>query len=290
MKNLSYAVRNSLVLLVVLLLFGGVAWGYIHFYQQPKLVKIEKELQEKRKELVKKEKIAGRYQTVLKTYREANAYFNNYDKALYQSNNEHAIFDFLADVNRGRAYNNFNFTFVDSATYPKYGVINMEISGTGYYRNVVNFVRAVELSEPLNKVRNMSITPIRQDNSYNYITYSFDLKSYYDRTKIIEERLLESEYVAFNSVENPFYPLIHGIMPNTSNKINISQSELIALSSGSVFLIDQNGIMHQLEIGEEVYLGYLSDINLQKRTATFILNVGGIIEKVTIGNKSKNNE
>lgn len=290
MKNLSYAIRNTLVLLLVLILFAGVAWGYLNYYQEPIIVELQKELKTRQQVLAQKEKIAARYDEVLKSYNEASKYFENYEKALYQSNNEDKVFDFLTGVNRGRAFNNFNFTFVDSVNYEKYGVINMEITGTGYYRNVVNFVRAIELSEPLNKVRNMSITPVKQDSNYNYVTYSFDLKSYYDRTKILEERTLKADYFAYASLPNPFYPLIRDIKPNVSNKVNVSQSKLIALSSGTVFLIDQNGIMHELQIGDEVYLGYLGNINLQNRTATFVLNKGGIIEKVTIGNKLKNDE
>ncbi len=287
MKRISYANRNTLVLLLVLILFAGVAWGYISYYQEPIVSKLQKDLAAKEKELTQKEAIAARYDILLKTYREANEYFKNYDKALYQSNNEDKIFEFLTALNRGSAYNDFNFIFADSTTYEKYGVLSMEINGSGYYRNVVNFVRAIELSEPLNKVRNLNISPIKKDSSYNYVQYSFDLTSYYDRTKILEKRTPEANYNTYASVFNPFYPLIHDIKPNLSDKINVNRSELIAFSTGSVFLIDQNGILHQLKIGDEVYLGRLSDINLRDRTATFTLNKGGIIDEVTLGNKIK---
>lgn len=287
MSNISYAIRNSLVLFLVLILFAGSGWAYIIYYQEPEIEKLTANLAEKKDELAKKTKIAARFDVILKSYNEANRYFENYDKALYQSSNEDHVFDFLTTINRGVAFNNFNFTFVDSTVHEKYGLMSMEITGTGYYRNVVNFVRAIELGEPLNKVRNVSITPIYQDSSYNYVQYNFDLTSYYDRTKILEPRNLGVGFDAYASVDNPFYPLIHNIEPNISNEVNVSQSSLIALSSGAVFLVDQNGKMRQLQIGDKVYLGYLSDINLQNRTATFTLNKGGIIERVTIGNEPK---
>ncbi len=290
MKSITYALRNTLVLLVVLILFAGAAWGYLTYYQEPKIAELQKELAAKQKELARKEKIAARYDILTKTYEEASIYFKNYEKALYQSNNEDKVFDFLTAINRGNAHNDFNFVFIDSTVYEKYGVINMEISGTAYYRNLVNFVRAIELSEPLNKVRNMNISPVKKDSSYNYVEYSFDLTGYYDRTKILEERNLAADYNAYASLSNPFYPLIHDVKPNLSNEINVSQSELIALSAGSIFLIDQNGIMHQLELGDEVYLGRLSAINLQNRTATFTLNKGGIIDQVTVGDETINEE
>lgn len=287
MNKIGFAIRNTLILLLVLILLAGSGWAYITYFQKPEIEKLATKLEVQKNEMVQKEKIAARFNVILKTYNEASRYFKNYDKALYQSSNEDKVFDFLTTVNQGYAFNDFNFAFVDSTVFTTYGVMNMKITGTGHYRNIVNFVRALELSEPLNKIRNLNIKPVKQDSSYNNVEYSFDLTSYYDRTRIIEPRSLNAGYNAFASVNNPFYPLIHDIKPNTSNKVNIGQSKLIALSSGSVFLIDQNGKMRHLQLGDKVYLGYLSDINIQARTATFTLDKGGIIERVTIGNEPK---
>lgn len=284
---MSYALRNTLVLLVVLLLFVVAGWGYLNYWQQPVIESLDEELTALQDELQEKEQIAARYGALAQSYEEASAYFNNYDKGLYTSSDEDKVFDFLTTVNRGRALNDFNFTFIDSATYSKYGTLSMNINGSGAYRNVVNFIRAIELSEPLNKVRNMNISPVKIDSSYNQVQYSFDLTSYYDRTEILEPRTLDISYDSYAAIHNSFYPLIRDIKPNVANEINVSQSELIALSGNKIFLIDQNGEMQQLQIGDEVYLGRLSDINLQDRIASFTLNKGGIIEKVTLGEENE---
>ncbi len=76
-----------------------------------------------------------------------------------------------------------------------------------------------------------------------------------------------------------FYPLIHGIPPNTDGLINVEQSRLTGLTADKIFLIDQKGTLQELVIGDEVYLGSLSSINQEDDTAVFVLNKGGIVEK-----------
>lgn len=285
---MSYALRNTLILLVVLILFVAGGWAYMHYFQVEKIEKLDTQLEAKRQELRQKQQIANQYDAIAQTYEEASAYFNNYNKALYRSSDEDKVFDFLTSLNRGAANNDFNFAFTDSVTYPKYGIINMEITGEGEYRNLFNFIRAIELSKPLNKVKNVSITPIKVEDEYGRVSYSFNLESYYDRSEILEEPPLEVYNGAFASVYNPFFPLVRDIAPNADNKINVEQSKLVALSTDRVFLIDQTGVMRQVRVGDEVYLGKLSSINLSNRTATFTLNKGGIVKMVTLEVQNEN--
>ncbi len=79
-----------------------------------------------------------------------------------------------------------------------------------------------------------------------------------------------------------FYPIIHDIPPNDEGLLNIEQSKLIGVSGEKAFILDNNQSLHELTIGDEVYLGTLRHISLQDETATFILNKGGIVEKITL--------
>lgn len=286
---MSHAIRNSLILLIVLFLFVAVSWGYIEYYQIPEKEQLTQQLQQKQQELQTNQQIANQFDSIRDSYQEASEYYNNYDKALYRDSNEDNVYDFINSLNRGASYVNFNFTFTDSTLFERYGVINMEISGEGRYRNFVNFVRSIELSKPLNKVKNVGINPfVTEDNEFDYVTFSFDLASYYDRTEILEEPSYDINNVAYASVHNPFFPLVRDVQPNEAGLVDVSQSELVALSSNRVFVVDQNGVLQQLQIGDEVYLGKLTSINLNNRTATFTLNQGGIVRTVTLEVNNEN--
>jgi Tfp pilus assembly protein PilO len=272
----------------VLVIFAGLSWGYIEYYQIPEKKEIRKKVEDRHRVLKANQEIADQLPMLTGTFEEASDYFNNYDKALYSSSNEDKVYDFINSLNRGLSFINFNFAFTDSTKQPKYGVMNMEISGEGKYRNLVNFVRGVELSKPLNKIKNVSITPILQENAYDTVSFSFNLESYYDRSKILEKPTFDKSGGVYASVHNPFFALIRDVRPNKDGKIDISQSHLAALGVKRAFLIDQNGVLRQLKIGDEVYLGSLRSINLKERTATFSINEGGIVKQETIKVNSDN--
>ena len=279
---MSYALRNSLILLVVLLLFVGGGWGYISYFQTPKIEELEQNVSDKSTELQEKQQVADRYETVLQQFESAQSYINNFDKALYQTNNEDDVFDYLNDLNSGSSYTDFAFAFTDSTSQGQYGIINMNITGTGYYRYLVNVIRQIEFSQPLNKISEVSISPVNNIEEYGKVTYSFVLKSYYDRENILEPSTFEISENTYGSLFNPFYPLIRDIEPNADNLTNIEESNLLALSSDKAFILDQNGIMQQISIGDKVYLGSLKSVDINEGTANFELNKGGIIEIITL--------
>lgn len=279
---MSYAIRNTLILFVALAILGGSAWAYLHYVQEAEIETLQSQVNQKRKELLEKQQTASRYEAVLKMYENAQYHYNNYEKALYRDSNEDQVYDFLQEIASGSAYTEFDFTFNDSTSQGQFGVISMEVAGDGYYRNIINFIRKIELSKPLNKLSGLNISPINQLEEYGRVNYNFSLSSYYDRARILERPSLEIADVEVASIYNPFYPLIRDIQPNTENLTNVEQSTLVAVSAERVFLLDQNGILQKIRIGDKVYLGTLRSTNMKQGSATFELNKGGIIEHVTL--------
>jgi len=279
---MSYALRNSLILLVVLVLFMAGGWGYISYFQVPEIEELEEEKAELTTELQQKQQVANQYNTVLEQFENAKFYINNFDKVLYESSNEDRVFEYLNQLNQGSSFTDFSFAFSDSVSQGQYGIITMNISGTGYYRALVNFVRQLEFSQPLNKVSGLNITPLDNVEDYGKVDYNYTIQSYYDRQKILEAQPFEISENIYASLANPFFPLIRDIKPNTDNLTNVEESRILALSTEKVFLLDQQGMMKELEIGDKVYLGELKSINLNEGLAKFELNKGGIIELVTL--------
>jgi Tfp pilus assembly protein PilO len=279
---MSYGVRNTLILLVVLTTFIGGGGGYIYFYQQPHLEELQSEVEQTRQELNQKQQVADQYPTLKTQYEESTKFFNNYNKALYPNSNEDNVYDFLDKISTGSAYTNFTFSFTDSTKNGKYGMLSMKISGEAYYRNFVNFLRQIELSKPLNKISQVSVSPMNNLDSYGRVNYQFTLESFYDRAKLLGKPDLSVTNNLLGSIYNPFFPLIRSVKENEENLVNVEQSSLIAIGSSQIFLLDQQGVMQKLSPGDEVYLGELSSINIDQGTASFTLNKGGIIERVTL--------
>lgn len=286
---MSYGVRNTLILLVVLAAFIGGGWSYIKYYQEPKIEELEGKVEKTRQELNNKQQIADRYPGLQNRFKEAKSFFNNYNKALYPNSNEDNVYQFLSNVSSGSSYTDFTFSFTDSTQQGQYGKMTMEISGEGYYRNFINFVRQVELNRPINKIAKINVSPINRLDSYGMVDYKFTLTSFYDRVKLLGEASWSIANNLRASVYNPFFPLIRSVKENENNLVDVEKSSLMAISGNQVFLIDQNGTMQKLSKGDEVYLGKLTGINVDQGSAIFRLNKGGIVEKLTLQvNKDEN--
>lgn len=279
---MSYALRNSLILLGVLLLLGGLGWGYIHFYQKAEIEELEGELATLTTEMNEKQAIADQFEIVLARVEAATDFINGFDKSLYPSSDEDRVYEFLQTVSRNLAYTDFNFAFSDSTAGEDFGIMRVTVTGDGYYRNVINFLRHVELGKPIHKVRELSIDPINDLENYGRITYTFRLESYYDRSQLLDQELGINTRVPIVSVSNPFYPLIRDVPPNEDQEINVESSKLVAVSGSRIFLLDQGGALQRLSVGDSVWLGRLVDIDLKEGTATFQLNKGGIVERITL--------
>lgn len=255
----------------------------MHFFQKAEIEQLEE----------RQVRLEQNYQQDLQTaelvpmlreqYEEATSIIENFDKTIFSNNNADEIFRYLSLINEG-ANINFNFTFRDSTSSDQYGVINSEINGSGPYRNVVRFINAIEYSEPVQKINNISLSPSGEAEGYQNVNFTFNLQSHYDRVNVFDNNNRTPD-IAFRtniSSHNPFFPLIRNIPPNEDNLVNVEQSRLVGLTSNAVYLMDQNGRMNTLRVNDRVYLGRLERINLQQGSAAFRLNKGGIIEVVTL--------
>lgn len=287
---MSYGVRNTIILLVALLLLGGSAFAYIYFFQAPKLEQLETTLQQKQQDYNNKKAISDAFPELNANYQNAVAIIENYDKSLYKTPNPDDVYDYLNYISNSseqlRVY--FDFNFADSTAQDQYGIIRSNLNGYGNYVNVVNFINTIENSQLLNKVTALSLAPPGGNNEgeeISDITFTFTLESYYERIPI-QENVSRTNVLTRNeqvSVFNPFYPLIQPtVPPNTDNLINIEQSRIIGMTASRIFIVDQGGSVQSLTVGDDVYLGSLQSIDINNKSATFNLNKGGITELVTL--------
>lgn len=282
---MSYAVRNTIILLVTLFFIGGASYSYIKFYQEAKLEKLQTSKTEKQKDYNSKKATSDSYPQLNETYQNAVNIVENYDKALYPNNDPDDVFDYLNEISEGDAQVFFGYTLVDSVTMDQYGILNSDINGIGDYENFVRFVNTLENSQLINKIKSLSLNQPPEGSELTDVTFSFRLESYYQRVPLQDVNQVVSSFTMNPSVStaNPFYPLIRtSIPPNENNLVNVEQSRLIGLSGTRIFVIDQSGSMNTLKEGDNVYLGYLQSIDSENKIATFSLNKGGITELVTM--------
>lgn len=285
---MSYAVRNTIILLVTLALFIGGAYSYIKFVQVAKIDDLEATYSAKQSDLNSKRATSDAFPELNQKYLQAVSIIENYDKSLFQSPDPEAVYDYLSYLSNSSTNSQvfFDYTFNDSTRREKYGIINSTIIGYGAYSNVVNFINKLENSQLLNKVTFLSVLPVsRNSEELNDVTFNLRIASYYERLPI-QKNAPDMRNLSMDgtiSTFNPFYPIIqYTLPPNDENLINVEQSRLIGLTGNRIFIVDQGGNIHALRKGDKVYLGVLESMDINKKTATFNLNKGGIKEIVTL--------
>lgn len=283
---MSYAVRNTIILLVTLFLILGLGLGYTKFYLKGKIESLEQELTNKEQDFNSKQNITNEFSELNMRYETALEVIANYDKALYPSNKPDDVYDFLNTINQEEDNSVFfDYIYSDSIPENQYGVLNSSLSGFGDYKAFVTFINKIENSQLLNKVSDVIISPGRVDEGPNGINFALSLQSYYQKTQLFdtdstEYRIIENEDISYF---NPLYALIQNSFPaNDEGLVNAEGSRIVGLTANRVFLINQDGKVVSLKVGDNVYLGYLSNIDIENRTATFNLNKGGIQEVVTL--------
>tara|TARA_R110002124_G_scaffold165010_2_gene332348 strand:- start:2981 stop:3841 length:861 start_codon:yes stop_codon:yes gene_type:complete len=280
-----YAVRNTLILMVTLFILGGSAFAYIKFVQQAEIEELSTELESLNKDYTAKTRIKDQYQPLLERFNKAKNIVLNYDKQLYPFNNPDDVYDYLSEINDSNLELYYDFTFQDSVIQDQYGILNSRITGAGIYSDFVTFINKIENSVLLNKVNAVSIRPATGFDTDDYIDFSLQLNSYYQKVSF---EAVNNERQRFRvdptiSVFNPLKPLILRTVPgNVDNLINVEGSRLIGLTSTRVFLIDQTGSTQILKPGDKVYLGYLQEINIADKEVIFNLDKGGIKELFTL--------
>ena len=282
---MSYAVRNTIILLVTLFLIIGAGFGYAKFYQDGKIIALQDEFNRKQQDLNSKQNINNDFAELNERYQTALRIINNYDKSLFQSNQPDDVYDFITEVNAdGGNQIYFDFVYSDSTPNTQYGTINSSISGFGDYAALVSFINKIENSQLLNKINDVTISPGRSDDEDNVVNFSFAMESYYQKTQIFDSTNTEYRIIENNEIStyNPLYPLIqNSLPPNTEGLINAESSKIIGMTANRIFL-NSGGKIISLKVGDRVYLGYLSNIDFENKTATFNLNKGGIQEVVTL--------
>lgn len=281
---MSYAVRNTIILLVALFLIAGSAYAYIQFFQKRELDALQTQYADLQRDYNQKKNISDAYPEMYEQYQAALDVINNYSKSLFEDNNPDDVYDYLNYISNSSSDSQifFDYNFTDSTSHDQYGIMTSGIQGYASYTNFLNFLNKLENSHLLNKVRGLSLSPPADE--LRDITFSFTLDSYYERITIQESEMegglsMNSEM----SMHNPFYPLIlHSLPPNEDNLVNVEQSRMIGLTGTRIFVIDQNGDILSIREGDKVYLGHLQDIDLKAKKATFNLNKGGITEMVTL--------
>jgi len=275
---------SVLALLIIILVAGGI---YLFVVQRGDISERQEKLAELNKNVYDPVELNNRYQELERKSAELDSIL------------AHRKFNIPQDISSIKFYNFINNIV---ANFPKETSVNIEylrqapdkefffheykLTGGGNYNDVFKMIYAIEQSKELKKVSKLSLSNlVKTDDEIPLFLVNFELiaQVYFSADSRFAPAELVENNLSTGPIYDAFYPLIRNeIPPNIDNLLDVQGARLLALIPEGAFVADNKGNTYLVWEGEQVYLGYLTKIDYDNNTVSFILNKGGIIEQVTL--------
>jgi hypothetical protein len=160
-----------------------------------------------------------------------------------------------------------------------------KLKGLAPYNDLYRFIYGIEQSKELKKITSINLSSIVQNDKEEgpkfLVNFTMAVHVYFANNN----RFATAEFVENDLSSRPlydtFYPLLRNEIPsNTDGLLDLQGAKLLALVPEGAFLSDAAGSTFLLWEGEPIYLGYLTSIDYKNNKVKFIINRGGVIEKV----------
>jgi len=198
------------------------------------------------------------------------------------------FFDFVNNADAGFSEDShFDVEFVESKPDKDFFYYDYKVTGGAVYSDVFKLIYAIEHSKELKKIKNITLTNLvtnDEDGMPQFqVSVAMNVDVYFALDNRFATSALRENNLAAPGQYDLFFPVIRNeIPPNVDQLLDVQGARLLALIPEGAFLADTKGNTFLLWEGEQVYLGYLTNIDYAKNKVSFILNKGGIIEKVDL--------
>ena len=281
--------RNTLGLIglmVIILLAGGI---YIFVFQRGKLN--EKKLKLRTLDSVNydTEQLNGLLQDLERKAAALDSVLAARKFNIPQNLSSIKYYNFINVISAGFSPNTqIDVEFIDEKKDKQFSYFDYKIMGNGPYNDVYKLIYSIEQSKELKKIKSLTLTNQISTNKEGVPNFVVNFSANVDVFFSMDNRFTTNTFVENNLntelKRDAFFPLIRTqIPPNVDELLDVQGAKLLALIPEGAFLADTRGNTYLLWEGEQVYLGYLTKIDYEHNAVGFILNKGGIIERVELG-------
>lgn len=290
--------KNTMILLVIFLVLIAFAAVYIFIIQKGKIEDRQKKIQELSLNSYNTEELLGQLNALKKRVAQLDSILAIRKYNIPVQTPQSKFFDFVNDISYSFQPESFvNIEYVEAVEGTEYHSYTYKVTGTTYFDEFYYLVYAIEQSKELKKIKSCSIDNfvfVEQNGVPHYqVGFNLSVNVYFSSSDRFISANFRENQLRPNTIYDIFYPLIRNeIPPNVDGLLDVQTAQLLALIPDGAFLTDAKGNTYLLWEGDKVYLGYLTSIDFEKNEVSFILNKGGLIEKVSLTlqkeiNKSK---
>ena len=275
---------SVLALLIIILVAGGI---YIFVVQRGDLSERQEKLAELNKNVYDPVELSNRYIELERKSAELDSILANRKFNIPQNISSIKFYNFINNIVANfPKETTVNIEYVKEAPDKEFFYHEYKLTGSGNFNDVYKMIYAIEQSKELKKIEKLSLSNlVKTDDDIPLFLVNFELLAqvYYSSDNRFAPAELVENNLSTGPIYDAFYPLIRNeIPPNIDNLLDVQGARLLALIPEGAFIADNKGNTYLVWEGEQVYLGYLTKIDYDNNTVSFILNKGGIIEQLTL--------
>lgn len=280
--------RSTLVLLSLLLIILIAGGAYLYFVQGKDLDEKRDKLTELQAKALDPQELLAQYQDLLVKSNRLDSILANREFNIPQNLSSIKFYNFVNNVTNGFSDKaQVNIEYVEQKQEKEFFYHDYKLTGFGYFNEVYNLIFAIEHSKELKKVTNVSLGNLVQTKDQEVpvylVSFTINARTYFSSDNRFAPATFVENNLGSPTLYDAFYPLIRNeIPPNIDELLDVQGATLLALIPEGAFIADSKGNTYLIWEGEQVYLGYLTKIDYQNSRVSFILNKGGIIEKVDL--------
>jgi hypothetical protein len=285
---MSYKVRNSIALGVLLLLIVGVGTYVRAFHLPAKSKKIEAEIKRIDVELSSTPNLINEYNQLSATVADTKKRWESRSKEIPAEDITGKTYEYFSALIEKTGGVKLNMVYQGPQQHGNYGFNVYNLRGEAKFFDLYKFIWYMENGRKLFKVNSLTtkgleIVGTEKRDGDLLVTFEMTVHAFYaaipELAKPSGDNLLVPTYL----IQDPFEPAIMAnLEPNKTNLVEIERSDLKAVVPGKAFVIDQSQQFRSLQVGDEVYLGFVTRLVPEEGRIECTLNKGGIIEKVEL--------
>lgn len=280
--------RSTLVLLGLLAVIVAAGLVYLIFIQGKKLDEKREKLKELNAKVIDPVELNNRYMELAKRSAELDSILANRKFNIPQNISSIRFFNFINGIISGFSeQTQVNVEFLDQKQDKEFQTFSYKLSGFGYFNEVYRLIYAIEQSKELKKIKTINFGNLVKTDKNQVplflVNFSMDVLVYFSTDSRFAPAVPVENNLSTGQIYDAFFPLIRNeIPPNVDGLLDVQGARLLALIPEGAFIADTKGNTYLVWEGEQVYLGYLTKIDYQNSRVSFVLNKGGIIEKVEL--------
>lgn len=286
---MSYKIRNTIALAVVLLLFSGGGAFWYYFWQPRDLTALTKQIATIDKELDNLPILTEEVQRLTVQFQDVKRRYDSRSKEIPEFDISSQTYGYMSRGIDIAGFLKFDMKFLGTDEGRAYGYNAYKLEqGEAQFDNLFRFVYFLENGKRLYKVSTLTMeykdeVETETKETKKWISFEMELHAYYVRG--IPELGTSLAARSLTVVPAPFDPFDPLIVPTIAaeapaDQLNPRNMEVKAVLPGKAFVLYESELL-VLQLGDRVWRGAVSRIDPRTSTVEFTLNEGGVITKVT---------